>query len=346
MTLFGFGLCFLLSGMEAIKTKKSDSNIPLLIIGLVFGSILLRLWLYSKRLIVAVPFAHFGFFASVTAIGPATHYLAAQITELNKPKLLFPLIPSVILLFFDMVYIATGNIPNHLENSLYKTRFDFFNFLMLFVFLHITGYFFYIIYLFRNVSKEVSIDHKPFIWFILFSATIGASFVAFGYFLLNQIFFSIGCCLLTILVICFYLFPVRYPRFFYTLRTVIQEKKYEAQILRNVDVNSVKKKLESLMNEERYYKEEDLNLPDLALELMITTHQLSRILNEEYGKNFREFINTYRIAEAKELLLNESSKNVLSIAFEVGFSSKAAFNAQFLKIVGTTPTEFKNKGRK
>ena len=61
------------------------------------------------------------------------------------------------------------------------------------------------------------------------------------------------------------------------------------------------------------------------------------------GKSFPDFINQYRIEEAKKRLLDPAKKHytVLAIAEEVGFNSKSSFNNVFKKHVKMTPSEFR-----
>ena len=53
------------------------------------------------------------------------------------------------------------------------------------------------------------------------------------------------------------------------------------------------------------------------------------------------FINEYRIAKAKQLLIQDKDTKVLAIALDVGFKSKSTFNAAFLKVTGTRPSEYR-----
>jgi AraC-like DNA-binding protein len=73
-------------------------------------------------------------------------------------------------------------------------------------------------------------------------------------------------------------------------------------------------------------------------------HVLSRVINDGFGKNFFDFINTYRIEEFKRRADDPHYKNftLLGIAYEVGFNSKSAFNRSFKKITGQTPREHFN----
>ena len=71
-------------------------------------------------------------------------------------------------------------------------------------------------------------------------------------------------------------------------------------------------------------------------------HVLSKVLNEGYDKNFFDFINTHRIEELKARLHNPQfrSYTLLSMALEVGFNSKTAFNRSFKKLTNQTPSEY------
>jgi AraC-like DNA-binding protein len=66
------------------------------------------------------------------------------------------------------------------------------------------------------------------------------------------------------------------------------------------------------------------------------------LINEEFLVNFYDFVNKYRVEEAKRLLLdNNRNYKIIAIAYEVGFNSKATFNRVFKKFTGLTPSDFK-----
>jgi len=76
---------------------------------------------------------------------------------------------------------------------------------------------------------------------------------------------------------------------------------------------------------------------------MIPAQHLSQTINEQLNQTFSEFINIYRVEEAKRLLLDTRKKHIsiLAIAEEVGFNSKSSFNAVFKKYANITPSEFR-----
>lgn len=103
------------------------------------------------------------------------------------------------------------------------------------------------------------------------------------------------------------------------------------------------KRLLHLMETEKPYMDGELTLQKLAFKLAIPAQHLSQTINERLKQTFTEFINTYRVEEAKRLLLDPAMKHysVLAIAEEVGFNSKSSFNAVFKKQVNMTPSEFR-----
>lgn len=100
-----------------------------------------------------------------------------------------------------------------------------------------------------------------------------------------------------------------------------------------------------LVNEEKPHLDPDITLQKLAKRLDITKEDLSRVINEQLKKNFKNFINERRIDEAKKRILDPKEKDfvLLKIAFDVGFNSKSAFNASFKKFTGLSPSQYRKK---
>ncbi|MEI6894839.1 MAG: helix-turn-helix domain-containing protein [Colwellia sp.] len=88
-----------------------------------------------------------------------------------------------------------------------------------------------------------------------------------------------------------------------------------------------------------------LTLDSLAAQTFMQPRQLSQVINRHFEKNFFEFINSYRIDEAKTLLAKKENEKItmLEIMSQVGFNSKATFNTFFKKTVGLTPTQYKKE---
>jgi AraC-like DNA-binding protein len=105
-------------------------------------------------------------------------------------------------------------------------------------------------------------------------------------------------------------------------------------------------KVNNLMKEAKPYKNADLSVSDLAEMLGTKPHVLSKIINDSYHRNFRDFVNTYRIQEFIRLADTREFKHFtfLALAQEVGFNSKSTFNLAFKKFTNQSPRDyFKSK---
>ena len=98
------------------------------------------------------------------------------------------------------------------------------------------------------------------------------------------------------------------------------------------------------MNTNKPYLDHELTLADLAGQLAISRNQLSEVINTGVGDNFYNFVNKYRIDEVKQLIRDDSKKHfkIVSLANEAGFNSKSSFNHIFKKLIGLTPSEYRN----
>ena len=105
-----------------------------------------------------------------------------------------------------------------------------------------------------------------------------------------------------------------------------------------------KANLVELMTQEQPFLDSEINLSRLAKIAEHTPHQLSYVINRGFNENFFQFINRYRVERAKELLVSKTSSkfSMVGIAFESGFNSKTSFNTTFKKLVGKTPSEYKD----
>jgi len=122
-----------------------------------------------------------------------------------------------------------------------------------------------------------------------------------------------------------------------------QTRKYATSPMQEDEKKCILDNLLQHMQSQRPYLEPELTLNDLAAQIAVKPKLLSQVINELLHQNFFEFINHYRIEEAKQLLTNPKDKKitVLEVMYEVGFNSKSSFNTLFKKHTGLTPGEFK-----
>ena len=123
---------------------------------------------------------------------------------------------------------------------------------------------------------------------------------------------------------------------------------YKKSSISSLEAKRIAEEMERLLNEERFFLKSRLALYEIAKALDVSSHTLSQVLNKHLGTNFFDYINSYRVEEAKKLLVDSEydSFTLLAIALESGFNSKSSFNRIFKKHVGMTPSEYKTAYRK
>ncbi|MFI5155797.1 MAG: helix-turn-helix domain-containing protein [Chitinophagales bacterium] len=121
--------------------------------------------------------------------------------------------------------------------------------------------------------------------------------------------------------------------------------KYPGSAISEEDRKRMLENLNLHMRTRKPYLEPELSLEQLSAQIFLKPKILSQLINESLGQNFFDFVNHYRIEEAKRLLTNPTDKKItiLEVLYEVGFNSKSSFNTLFKKYTGLTPSEFKKK---
>lgn len=189
----------------------------------------------------------------------------------------------------------------------------------------------------RN-ENELSVTKRKWLNFI----HIGIIFIWASYF-----FFLLGD------IIPYILGPLIYSIAIYSLslwalvnKILLEDKtKYQSSSLDNVKSKEIFRELEFYLLQKKPFLNPDLKIKMVASELKVTTHSLSQSVNENCNLNFQQFINSYRIEEAKKILSSANNKKntISSIAYDCGFNSISAFNTAFKKIVKQTPSQFRDR---
>ncbi|MEM8550926.1 MAG: helix-turn-helix transcriptional regulator [Pseudomonadota bacterium] len=115
---------------------------------------------------------------------------------------------------------------------------------------------------------------------------------------------------------------------------------YARSVLTDAEAARLKRKLEGLMRAERAYRDPDLSLARLAERIGCPPHKLTHLLATRLRCGYSEYVNSWRITEACELLL-DTKETVLAISLGVGFNSRSTFNAAFKAQTGTTPSAYR-----
>jgi AraC-like DNA-binding protein len=124
--------------------------------------------------------------------------------------------------------------------------------------------------------------------------------------------------------------------------------KYSKSLLMIDQKELLMKMIIKCMVEDKYYLQPSITVQDMADKMHTQPRYISQVINELTGQNFINFINTYRVEEAKKLLRDPkfSDYSFIGISNEAGFNSKTAFNLAFKKYTGLTPKEFQKMNKK
>jgi len=121
-------------------------------------------------------------------------------------------------------------------------------------------------------------------------------------------------------------------------------EKYAQTRLDAAQSQALLKKLEERIQSDQPHLDPNLTLDDLASAIDAQPRHLSQVINTHYEMNFSAFINAERIeAAAQKLSEANADTQIKSIMYDSGFRSKTAFNREFKKVYGVTPSEYREQ---
>ncbi|MFV0268116.1 MAG: helix-turn-helix transcriptional regulator [Draconibacterium sp.] len=107
----------------------------------------------------------------------------------------------------------------------------------------------------------------------------------------------------------------------------------------------LKRKLLKLFSEKKPYRNPELKITQISEELLTNRTYVSNLINSEFLCSFSDFVNNYRVAEAKELLADSAydNRSLETLAEVVGFGSLNTFIRVFKQREGVTPGRYRNR---
>jgi|688.fasta_scaffold42480_4 AraC-like DNA-binding protein len=135
------------------------------------------------------------------------------------------------------------------------------------------------------------------------------------------------------------------PNLFYGMVSTEKEpkEKYSSSKLSETEKSKIINLLKDFIKrDDKPYLNEKISLTEVSKLLKVSPQHLSQVINEKTNRNFNDFINSYRIEEAKNILISTSFSKLTidAIAQKAGFNSKSVFYTAFKKHTGVTPKEF------
>jgi len=125
-----------------------------------------------------------------------------------------------------------------------------------------------------------------------------------------------------------------------TAIATISKSKYANSTLSSELSRTYFAQLVNLMEGEKPYRQFDLSLSKLSRLMDLPPAILSQVINENANKNLNDFVNGYRVEEAKRMLHQDSGTLIKTVMYQCGFQSTSTFNNSFKKLTGQSPTAF------
>ncbi len=210
----------------------------------------------------------------------------------------------------------------------------------------ITGYTVTILAIEISVRNSVTIRRAVMSLTVVTAGLLLSPLALLAGFLMQRLSVSLaGGLLLAVNILLFIIAHVRYQDFFQYLGSEVRLARQRRSVLKGLDMPRLRARLAALMEEEHYYRNFDTSMASTAEKLSVTPHQLSCFLNRKMRIDFSNFINRYRVEEAKKILEEDPDRNILTICYHVGFGSKTSFNVTFREYTGMTPTRYRDLHR-
>ncbi len=348
---FGAGISFLYAFLEIVK--KTPANKTLATILFFTGTILLRYGWYYHPSLLSIPYLFTFLLTSVMLVGPMVFvYIRSRLENISEgmegPKELIRkywihFIPALFFGISEILYFTQDSeqIKELVRKSSQEFRYDWIHAATFLASVQVSVYSLLCLHIYHRISRKYEIYELKLVWIILLLPVVANTLIGPAYFLKNILLFQIGAACISLIVLLLFVLKERHPGFFSEMTAVIQNAKYQNTTLAPEDIEQANAKLKNILEQQKFYRDSELRLIDLAAGLGLSVHQTSRYLNEVQKMSFYELVNRYRVQEACKLLLSERNQSVLDIGFEVGFNSKSAFNSQFVKATGMSPALYR-----
>ncbi|MGB5818657.1 MAG: helix-turn-helix domain-containing protein [Saonia sp.] len=341
------------------RTKKGNGYLSFLI--------LLFIWFLSEFLAIRNTF-HLNFdifygtrYGSWLLLGPLTFFFFKSITDSQwrfSRMDLFHFLPFLIFVLIIPLW-STDSLSSRQIHYGMLSVFDYRKkvvtpFEYLYSVLFILQYIHLGLYLIKNIktiktySEDLKleyshINHVIWLWvfnilliFVLLMASV------YLYILFASDFYKRSLDYIYVLPMGFFVYSIAYRLAgIHWLSVEQKERKYSGSSLKTNEKEQYALLLKNLMLKDKPYLKNDLRLKELAHMLDINAHHLSQIINENFKCSFFDFINQYRIEEAKQLILAQPRLTMLQVTFDSGFNNKTSFVNAFKKFEKITPSRFR-----
>jgi len=346
VSLFGlfFAVIMLQNGRQAIR-----KNWPIATIILGYSVVLFQYSLYWTGYIRTFPFLNFTLGAWFLSFGPLLYIYVVEFNEPQKRKFLH-FIPALICLVLSFIfYLSYFNFSVMSSVSILETMIRWVNN----PWLSVVSMLIYLILSMRSLRRSWN-KFENFQLKQLFQKWMRVLFISFfvfilayaSYFVLVQFpFFNVswdyGIAVgMTVSIYSIGVFVYLEPSIF---NGDIQWMQPQIPASSFSDQSSLEfyQSIVALIKDQELFLDGNLRLAHISDKLGLSIQDTSRIVNQFSGKNFNQFINTFRIEKAKSLLTERPNLHVKEVCYASGFNSKVSFFSAFKETTGLTPTQYR-----
>lgn len=125
---------------------------------------------------------------------------------------------------------------------------------------------------------------------------------------------------------------------------LVEAVSYDTPDTCNEQDKAILKALQLSLDRDKLYLNPNLSLQDMAKVVGTNKTKLSSVINNNLKQNFASLLNQYRIREAINLLSDSRyfDYKIEAVGEMCGYNNRQVFHAAFKKIMGITPTHFRN----
>ncbi|WP_109301786.1 helix-turn-helix domain-containing protein [Aquimarina sp. AU474] len=358
------GVFLLLVLLISTEKRTKRGNIYLFFIILVLIWYLIEFLLIRNTVNVKLGIFYGTRYGSWFLLGPLTLYYFLSITDITwkwKTKSLIHFLPFI--LFVVIIPLCSDDIINkrqvdygmlsvfdHRKKSISLLQYMY-SFIFIIQFVHLG------VYLFKNIKRiktytetikseyaTVDIGIKWARVFNMILIIVLLFSILFLYILLVTDIYRRYLDYIYVLPIGSLFFLISYSLMNTDWKSIDQNiEKYAKSSLKTENIIAYVKQLNLLMGDKKIYLNNEIRLLDVAKQMDIPSHHVSQIINEHFKSSFFDFINKYRVEEAKNRIVENPKYTLLQIAFDSGFNNKTSFVNAFKKFENKTPSAFRKE---
>jgi AraC-like DNA-binding protein len=122
-------------------------------------------------------------------------------------------------------------------------------------------------------------------------------------------------------------------------------EKYSSTPMKSSYAEKINNDLNQYLVNRKMFQNPDLSLSLVSKDTGYPVRDISQLINKNHQVGFREYLNKFRIEEARRLLLKDPDLRVNEVMYKVGFNSKSIFHKYFKNAYGITPNQFKKSNQ-